>query len=334
MRKEQMILIGMVLLIGQVALGQNFSLDFQSGNYARIPMSESLSGFDTFTMECWYYQIAFDGGDERVVGLEPANSVTGSYQINVSGGGVGAYSASIGDGASWLSCVHVQAVNPNSWTHLAISYDGMTFRFFIDGALIYYEDGDIGAFGPPDQDLVINRHTWDGGSSWSSRLTGHLDDLRISDVARYTEEFAPPLCQFTPDEYTMGLWHFDEGSGSTVFDSSLNGNDGSVNGASWCEEVPCTFTEIDAPKLFSLDRSYPNPFNPSMTVEFSLAMPSEVLLTIYNTNGHLVEVIQDGLVPAGHHTATWSPSELPSGVYLVELFAGGIRDVMKVSYLK
>jgi len=226
MKKLYVVFVGLFLLCGQVASAQNYSLDFESGQYARIPMSESLSGFDEFTMECWYYQIAFDGGDERIVGLEPANSTTGSYQINVSGGGDGAYSASIGDGTNWLSCVHVQAVAPQNWTHLAITYDGITFRFFINGDLIYSEDGYVNAFGPPDQDLVINRHTWDGGNSWSSRLTGHLDELRISSIARYTAPFTPPCNQFGPDEYTMGLWHFNEGSGSSIIDESPYGNHG------------------------------------------------------------------------------------------------------------
>jgi hypothetical protein len=38
---------------------------------------------------------------------------------------------------------------------------------------------------------------------------------------------------FTPDEYTLALWHFDEGSGSTIHDSSGHGNDGTIYGASW-----------------------------------------------------------------------------------------------------
>ena len=118
MKKLNVITTGLILILAQLAFAQNYSLDFASGQYARIPMSESLSGFDEFTMECWYYQIAFDGGDERVVGLEPANSETGEYEINVSGSGAGAYSAGISDGATWLNCVHVQAVNPNTWTHL------------------------------------------------------------------------------------------------------------------------------------------------------------------------------------------------------------------------
>jgi len=45
-------------------------------------------------------------------------------------------------------------------------------------------------------------------------------------------------------------------------------------------------------------------------------------------------VIHEGFQPAGWHTATWTPSDLVSGVYLVEMRVGAYRDVMKVSYVK
>lgn len=38
---------------------------------------------------------------------------------------------------------------------------------------------------------------------------------------------------FTPDAYTMALWHCNEGSGSILHDSSPNGNDGTISGATW-----------------------------------------------------------------------------------------------------
>jgi len=285
-------------------------------------------------MECWYYQIAFEGGDERIVGLEPANSTTGSYQINVSGGGNGAYSASVGDGTIYLSCVEVQPISPLDWTHLAITYDGSTFRFFINGELIYLEDGFVSPFGPPDQDLVINRHTWNGGNSWSSRLTGHLDELRISSIARYTSPFTPPCIPFVADEYTMGLWHFNEGSGSTIYDASSYGNDGIVVGAGWCDEVPCQLTEITIPRTARIDRCYPNPFNPSTTVEFSLTEPCNVVLAVYNMNGALVDLLLESFLPIGQHVVSWKPDQVASGIYTVNLQAGNQHDLSRLCFIK
>ena len=88
------------------------------------------------------------------------------------------------------------------------------------------------------------------------------------------------------------------------------------------------------PPHFFLGQCYPNPFNPTTTIEYGLSTPGDITLSVYNIQGQLVEVIQDGFMPAGQRTATWSPQDLSSGVYLVELCAGANRDVMKVSYVK
>ena len=91
---------------------------------------------------------------------------------------------------------------------------------------------------------------------------------------------------------------------------------------------------ISEPIGFYLANAYPNPFNPSTTIEYNLTFSSEVLLSVYNISGQLVDVVQAGFVSAGHHNTIWIPSDLPSGVYLVDLQASGVRDVMKISYLK
>ena len=71
------------------------------------------------------------------------------------------------------------------------------------------------------------------GSAWAATdgtvgftSTGTLDisitvndEVRISNVARYTEDFTPEE-RFEPDEHTLALYHFDEGEGNVLIDSS------------------------------------------------------------------------------------------------------------------
>jgi len=97
------------------------------------------------------------------------------------------------------------------------------------------------------------------------------------------------------------------------------------------ESIEDRITELTG---FYLANAYPNPFNPFTTIEYNLTFSSEVLLSVYNISGQLVDVVQAGFVSAGHHNTIWTPSDLPSGVYLVELQASGVRDVMKISYVK
>ena len=89
-----------------------------------------------------------------------------------------------------------------------------------------------------------------------------------------------------------------------------------------------------SPGYFTLSQNHPNPFNPSTTIDYSLATPSDVTLSVYNINGQLVDVIHDGLMASGRHIVIWTASGLSSGVYFVELRAGADRDVIKVGYVK
>jgi len=66
----------------------------------------------------------------------------------------------------------------------------------------------------------------------------------------------------------------------------------------------------------------------------SLATPARVALSVYNINGQLVDVIHDGFMPAGHHTAAWSPSDLASGVYIVKLRVDTYAVTQKMMYIK
>ena len=61
---------------------------------------------------------------------------------------------------------------------------------------------------------------------------GLIDEVRISNIARYTDDFTPQK-RFEPDEHTMALYHFDEGEGDVLHDSSGNKHHGKIVGAKW-----------------------------------------------------------------------------------------------------
>jgi serine/threonine protein kinase len=63
-------------------------------------------------------------------------------------------------------------------------------------------------------------------------MHGTIDEVRISDFVRYTENF-PPAERFERDEHTLALYHFDEGEGDVLHDASGNGHDGKIVGATW-----------------------------------------------------------------------------------------------------
>jgi len=84
--------------------------------------------------------------------------------------------------------------------------------------------------------------------------------------------------------------------------------------------------KINYPVDFSLLDCYPNPFNPSTTIEYKLPETSVVRLEIVSIIGERVGLLIDGTQEAGTHRLQWDASELPSGVYIYRLVARGERD--------
>jgi flagellar hook assembly protein FlgD len=78
------------------------------------------------------------------------------------------------------------------------------------------------------------------------------------------------------------------------------------------------------PGTFSLLPNYPNPFNPSTTISFSLPARGKVTLTVYDITGRKVRELISGQVNAGMHSVVWEGKDergkgVSSGVYLSRL---------------
>ena len=70
---------------------------------------------------------------------------------------------------------------------------------------------------------------------------------------------------------------------------------------------------------FTLHEAYPNPFNPSTTLGFTLTESARVRLIVYDVLGREIERLVDGVQEAGVHEVQFDASHLPSGTYLYRL---------------
>jgi hypothetical protein len=90
--------------------------------------------------------------------------------------------------------------------------------------------------------------------------------------------------------------------------------------------VPNPFDQIDkgesAPVSFDLQGAYPNPFNPTTTISFSLGKAQRVNLSVYDISGREVAILVDGYRAVGSHDVTFDASSLASGIYVYRLTAG------------
>ncbi len=88
------------------------------------------------------------------------------------------------------------------------------------------------------------------------------------------------------------------------------------------------------PETYALASNYPNPFNPSTEIRFTLPEASAVSLIVYDVMGREVERLLDKTLGAGYHEARWDATGLPSGVYLYRIEAGAFAQTRRMTLLK
>lgn len=93
------------------------------------------------------------------------------------------------------------------------------------------------------------------------------------------------------------------------------------------------------PDNFELYQNYPNPFNPSTNISFHLPKTSHTTVTVYNSLGQIVDVIANGILPAGNNVVVWDGSNkngtpVSSGIYIYEVTTEEFRDARKMALAK
>ena len=89
------------------------------------------------------------------------------------------------------------------------------------------------------------------------------------------------------------------------------------------------------PTVISLAAAYPNPFNPTTQISFSLPKTEHVQLTVFNLLGRKVMTLADKRYPAGYQSIVFDGADLPSGIYFYSLTtASGFRQTKKMVLMK
>ena len=147
-------------------------------------------------------------------------------------------------------------------------------------------------------------------------------------------------------------WRFDEfedlginGDGvDDVRDFSVWTRHGDSNGNP--EFVPSYLVSVDnsnatSPFGFYLFNNYPNPFNPSTRIKYSIPFVEThrdasllVTLKVFDILGNEIEKLVNEEKLAGTYEVTWYAGQLPSGVYFYQLKAGNFIQTKKMIFLK
>ena len=91
---------------------------------------------------------------------------------------------------------------------------------------------------------------------------------------------------------------------------------------------------IGTPVAYKLDQNFPNPFNPSTLISFTLPEDGFTRLTIFNSLGQEVKSLVNENLEAGYHQYNFNAVNLTSGVYYYKLEAGNFVQINKMMLLK
>lgn len=133
-----------------------------------------------------------------------------------------------------------------------------------------------------------------------------------------------PVVVPASNQGAIAVWVDNRGTMSDIYSMHVN-HDGSLTGIE---------DRGDIPQAFFLGQNFPNPFNPTTVIRFSLPLTSDVTLTVYDLLGREVAHLADGILAPGTHTVQWDAADLPGGVYFYRLRGGQINEVRKMLLIR
>jgi len=106
-----------------------------------------------------------------------------------------------------------------------------------------------------------------------------------------------------------------------VFDISLDPSVGIIN-------------ENPVPKKIAIVNNYPNPFNPTTTINITVEIRHATSLNVYDINGRLIDLVFQGELEIGTHEFQWEGTNYSSGVYFIKMKSGDYVQTRKMILLK
>ena len=218
---------------------QNYSLDFDgSSDYVEITDGSTvIANTEQMTLSGWVYPrgpnadsyTQFDGffGFRNNEDADFYLIQLGDYKVECR--------LRVSDGGEFTIVTAENSIISETWHHLALTYDGSNIILYIDGI----EAGSTGAFGQIINQFVpfnIGRLIW---QTTNFDLDGQVDEVSLWNLALTEQQVQDYMyADLTGEEGLVGYWKLNEGDGSIAYDSSGEGNNGMIYGATWSTNTP------------------------------------------------------------------------------------------------
>lgn len=216
-----------------IASPGNYSFS-SGGAYITVPDSASLdSTTNQLTVECWFNRSVSQSDWNVLASKDPSGFASYNYELRFNPNNQPVATFHITPSLPSGDLTYSRPPTYPAWHHYAMQFDATNCSVWLDGNIVYSTN-------TPGIIIPIGSYPLSIGcqNSGMRPFVGFIDEVRISKIARYHSAFNPQL-RFSPDTNTVALYHFDEGSGATVHDSSGNGNNGTISGSSaWSTNIP------------------------------------------------------------------------------------------------
>jgi hypothetical protein len=191
----------------QSKFGGSSYLGDGTGDY--LIANNVLTFLGDFTIECWF-RTSSVSSDQYIITADGVGTALPGVAAYLNGNALKIYSNQNG---SWthLGNVTVATISINTWYHISITRSGSTWYASVNGTITNL--GTYGATISASGDVIVGALTWTSVVSY----VGHIDEVRVSNSARYTANFTPSTTSFQNDDNTLLLLHMDGTDASTVF---------------------------------------------------------------------------------------------------------------------
>ena len=253
--------------------------------------------------------------------------------------------------------------NGHGVTHWNSTVPGVLAHEFVDTFAIFHDvpawlheigsamgsDTAFVAWNLFDDDDLEPDTTFEKTALWASSLDFAPEDDEVLIVGALTAGWGGPLggtyWAFDVDDYELigqvGNWHDWEGTGEGVTDgprgAAFDGEGGMYLADFYSNGVylyveDYSFVDKDRgsilPDKYVLKQNFPNPFNPSTSIEFSIPSSENVNLSVYNLEGRLVKTLVNQNMRSGQHVVEWNGTnevgaQVASGMYVYQLKTNG-----------
>lgn len=185
-----------------------------SGLLKVTPTTGLALGTGDFTLECWYYPGVFPADISIVMGFRPLNTQGFYPTIVIQSGGRPSYYTNV----AYRVTGDTGTLTLNQWNSIAIVRSNGVTKLYANGV---QTGGDYS-----DNNNYLAGSCIVGASDFQQTgvypIRGYLDEVRISNIARYTANYTPATQPFVTDQNTLLLLHCDGTDGSTTFTDSSN----------------------------------------------------------------------------------------------------------------